>query len=129
MRIPFRVEQCFQIPYTIGKRMYFQISVRQTSDLLQRKSMNLLNPNPRINIVNIYYILVFHLDCELHLDFQDFRRHLQLHECSLFESPRGKTNNVVSEQVPRHKPSCSSTEAGQKLEISDLRRRRSVLSL
>ena len=28
-----------------------------------------------------------------------------------FEPPRGKTNNVVSEQV-RHKPTCTSTEAG-----------------
>ena len=27
------------------------------------------------------------------------------------EPPRGKTNNVVSEQV-RHKPTCTSTEAG-----------------
>ena len=27
-----------------------------------------------------------------------------------FEPSRGKTNNVVSEQVP-HKPSCTSTEA------------------
>ena len=27
------------------------------------------------------------------------------------EPPRGKTNNVVSEQV-RHKPSCTSTEDG-----------------
>ena len=27
------------------------------------------------------------------------------------EPPRGKTNNVVSDQV-RHKPSCTSTEAG-----------------
>ena len=29
----------------------------------------------------------------------------------IIEPPRGKTNNVVSEQV-RHKPSCTSTEAG-----------------
>ena len=28
-----------------------------------------------------------------------------------YEPPRGKTNNVVSEQV-RHKPACTSTEAG-----------------
>ena len=28
-----------------------------------------------------------------------------------FEPPRGKTSNVVSEQV-RHKPRCTSTEAG-----------------
>ena len=29
----------------------------------------------------------------------------------LFQPPRGKTNNVVSEQV-RHKPDCTVTEAG-----------------
>ena len=31
--------------------------------------------------------------------------------CEVIEPPRGKTNNVVSEQV-RHKPACTSTEAG-----------------
>ena len=36
-----------------------------------------------------------------------------------YEPPRGKTNNVVSKQV-RHKPTCTSTEAGYKLEILDL---------
>ena len=43
----------------------------------------------------------------------------QLRTCQLvtrysaqtFEPPRGKTNNVVSEQV-RHKPACTVTEAG-----------------
>ena len=45
----------------------------------------------------------------------------------LFEPPRGKTNNVVSEQV-RHKPTCTSTEKSWKLEISDLSRRGIVLS-
>ena len=44
-----------------------------------------------------------------------------------YEPPRGKTNNVVSEQV-RHKPTCTSTEKSQKLEISDLSRRGIVLS-
>ena len=44
------------------------------------------------------------------------------------EPPRGKTNNVVSEKV-RHKPTFTVTEAGKKLEISDLRRRGSVLSV
>ena len=39
-----------------------------------------------------------------------------------------KTNNVVSKQV-RHKPVCAVTETGLKLEISDLRRRVSVLSV
>ena len=47
---------------------------------------------------------------------------------STFELSRGKTNNVVSEQV-RHKPVCAVTETGLKLEISDLRRRVSVLSV
>ena len=31
------------------------------------------------------------------------------HSAQVFEPPRGKTNNVVSEQV-RHKPTCTSTE-------------------
>ena len=33
------------------------------------------------------------------------------HHFKLYEPPRGKTNNVVSEQV-EHKPSCTSTEDG-----------------
>ena len=45
----------------------------------------------------------------------------------IVEPPRGKTNNVVSEQV-RHKPACTSTEKSEKLEISDLSRRGIVLS-
>ena len=40
----------------------------------------------------------------------------------------GKTNNVVFKQV-QHKPVCEVTEAGKKLEILDLRRRESVLSM
>ena len=44
------------------------------------------------------------------------------------EPSRGKTNNVVSEQV-RHKPACTITEKSWKLEISDLCRRGIVLSL
>ena len=43
------------------------------------------------------------------------------------EPPCGKTNNVVSEQV-WHKSGCTVTEAGWKLEISDLSRRGTVLS-
>ena len=43
------------------------------------------------------------------------------------EPPRGKTNNVVSEQV-RHKPACTRIEKSYKLEISDLSRRGIVLS-
>ena len=37
-----------------------------------------------------------------------------------------KTNNLGFDKV-QHKPSCTVTEAGKKLEISDLRRRRIVL--
>ena len=44
-----------------------------------------------------------------------------------YEPPRGKTNNVVSEQV-QHKPTCTSTEKSYKLEISNLSRRGIVLS-
>ena len=47
--------------------------------------------------------------------------------CYTNAPPRGKTNNVVSEKV-RHKHGCTSTEKSLKLEISDLRRRRIVLS-
>ena len=36
------------------------------------------------------------------------------------EPPRGKTNNVVSDQV-RHIPTCTVTENNKNLEISDLR--------
>ena len=39
-----------------------------------------------------------------------------------FEPSRGKTINVFSEQV-RHKPACTSTEEGRKLEMLDLERR------
>ena len=46
---------------------------------------------------------------------------------SQYEPSRGKTNNVVSEQV-RHKLACTSTEKSWKLEISDLSRRGIVLS-
>ena len=42
------------------------------------------------------------------------------------EQSRGKTN-VVSEQV-RHKPACTATEAGYKLEILELSRGGIVLS-
>ena len=35
-----------------------------------------------------------------------------------YEPPRGKTNNVLSEQV-QHKPACTSTEKSYKLEILD----------
>ena len=43
-----------------------------------------------------------------------------------FEPSRGKTNNVVSEQV-RHKPACTVTEKSLKLENLDLSRRGIVL--
>ena len=46
----------------------------------------------------------------------------------LIEPPRGKTNNVVSEQV-RHKSGCTSTEECYRLEILDLESRGIVLSV
>ena len=49
-------------------------------------------------------------------------------DCLTNEPPRGKTNNVVSEQV-WHKQSCTSLEDGSKLEILYLRRRGIVLSV
>ena len=36
---------------------------------------------------------------------------LNSEQYDIFEPSRGKTNNVVFEQV-RHKPSCTATEAG-----------------
>ena len=42
------------------------------------------------------------------------------------EPPRGKTSNVVFEQV-RHKSGCTVTEDDLRLEISDLERRGIVL--
>ena len=47
-------------------------------------------------------------------------------KCRKSELSRGKTNNVVPQQV-RHKPTCTSTEKSWKLEMSDLRRREIVL--
>ena len=46
----------------------------------------------------------------------------------VFGPPRGKTNNVVSEQV-RHKLSSTSTEDGKRLEILNLESRGIVLSV
>ena len=46
----------------------------------------------------------------------------------IIEPPRGKTNNVVSEQV-RHKQASTVTEDGEMLEILDLESRGIVLSM
>ena len=46
----------------------------------------------------------------------------------LNEPPRGKTNNVVFEQV-RHTPSCTSTEECYMLDILDISRRGIALSV
>ena len=46
----------------------------------------------------------------------------------IIEPPRGKTNNVVSEQV-RHKPACTSTEECYMLDILDISRRGITLSV
>ena len=44
------------------------------------------------------------------------------------EPVREKTNNMVSDQV-RHKPGCTVTEDGKRLEILDLESRGIVLSV
>ena len=44
-----------------------------------------------------------------------------------FEPRREKTNILVSDLVP-HKPGCTVTEDGQRLEISDLESRGIILS-
>ena len=41
--------------------------------------------------------------------------------CVRNEPPRGKTNNVVSDQV-QHKPACTVTEDGKKLKSFELSR-------
>ena len=69
-----------------------------------------------------FIIICYVKFCMRHTSIMDGRHGI------IFEPPRGKTNNVVSEQV-RHKRTCTSIEDGQKLEISDLRRRGSVLSM
>ena len=44
----------------------------------------------------------------------------------LYQTGSEKTNNLGFDQV-RHKPGCTVSEAGYKLEISDLRRRRIIV--
>ena len=51
----------------------------------------------------------------------DRRRRLDMSHCE-------KINNLGPDQV-RHEPACKVTEAGWKLEISDVRRRGIVLSM
>ena len=68
----------------------------------------------------ISHILFFHLKVEVF-------KNILATTYDIIEPSHGKTNNVVSDQV-RHKSSCTVTEAGWKLEISDLGRRGSVLS-
>ena len=46
----------------------------------------------------------------------------------IFEPPRGKTNNVVSEQV-QHKLTCTVAEKSYRLEFLDLESRGIVLSV
>ena len=49
-------------------------------------------------------------------------------ELNIYEPCHEETISVVLEQV-QHKPSCTSTEDGWKLEISDVESRGTVLSL
>ena len=49
-------------------------------------------------------------------------------DCIIFEPPHEKTNVLVFDLV-RHKPGCTATEDGQRLEISDLESRVIVLSM
>ena len=73
--------------------------------------------------VNLLLFLLFSLRCLFDYVVSD----VSIDGC-LFEPSRGKTNNVVSEQV-RHKPGCTSTEDDKRLEILDLQRRGIVLSV
>ena len=49
-------------------------------------------------------------------------------EIQIYEPPREKTNNVVSEQV-RHKSGCIALEDSQRLETLNLKSREIVLSV
>ena len=67
-------------------------------------------------------------DSALHVRLIGSKLITQTRDQSLYEPPRGKTNNVVSEQV-QHKSGCTVTEADLKLEILDLKRTGSILSV
>ena len=76
---------------------------------------------------NLLFLLIQHLanlrDKLHYLIYQ----HVHL-EQTINEPVREKTNNLRSDQV-RHKPACTVTEVGYKLEILDLRRRGIVQSM
>ena len=61
------------------------------------------NPEDRFSRVEAHSIKTLMI-------FDPLSSYLEVHLCSMkYEPPRGKTNNVVSEQV-RHKPACTVTE-------------------
>ena len=43
--------------------------------------------------------------------------------------PRHEKTNVLVSDLVRHKPGCTATEAGKRLEISDLQSRGIILSM
>ena len=69
--------------------------------MLCERDMSLLNV--------VRFLLLLHYDTEKQNQEREFPMKHKNSAALLFEPPRGKTNNVVSEQVQR-KPGCTSTE-------------------
>ena len=84
-------------------------------------------------LVPSYYMYVVKTDFTLLFMYESYyeKTYSQgLNPCKAetrFDPSRGKTNNVVFDQV-RHIPGCTGTGDSKNLEISDLRRRGIVLS-
>ena len=58
----------------------------------------------------VMYVFYHYYKQVNYLQFPPLQVSVGLKKCKISEPPRGKTNNVVSEQV-RHKPACTATEA------------------
>ena len=77
--------------------------------------------NARCNVCCRYIVSLVYVNQKRH------KENTTWNMITYYEPPRGKTNNVVSDQF-RHEPSCTAREAGQKLDILDLSRGGIVLS-
>ena len=82
---------------TVLKYSYYMIK-QMTWALYPVKTHISLHMNPKIVC---FIFLALSVYSPLNIDTSD--------TLPIYEPPRGKTNNVVSEQV-RHKPACTSTE-------------------
>ena len=85
-------------------------SNRESKTQKNTKSQNLMSLHSKV-INCLHYILTDKVtDCLAKWsDYFYILSTLAIYQLYLYEPPRGKTNNVVSEQV-RHKPACKSTE-------------------